>query len=570
MGGQPAKAEAEPNDFWTLEELGALPREERAQIRAVLETEFSVFCRWAFQNIFGGRMQWTLVQGLIACFLVDVGSGKITRGIINTKPRFGKSLLLALWIAWWLCKRPTCKFMYLSGSDILARDQSKLIRDIVSLPHVRCLWEIDLKKDTRREDLWRTKQGGYLRAVSTGGQVIGFGAGELGADEFRGALIIDDPNKPDDRRHVVKLEAENGRYMHTIRNRINDPKTPILIVQQRLGDNDMSGFLLAGATGETWHHCRIPGLYDETEEERAQGRYTVDWTGGQPYDIPIEFRPPDAVLEVEDEDGEPIVQVLEGGYVWPEKFGSEQDQNERLDEETWAAQTMQSPRVAGGSLLRVSWLGRYDRFDVDTPPSGRVWYQGNLVDLRFLAVMADTACKTGDRHDWSVLELWGVGTDGGLYLLDMFREKLEAPELLEESTRFLKRYEDKRPRAYGWREVYIEDKSSGVGLIQQLQRAWGARVIPVQRGKDKVSRALSTLIPLKDGLVRIPADSMAHPWVPAFLTEYAAFSKDMTHQHDDQLDPLFDAVEILGRAGGKNIYNVVSSNKTGARVLSVV
>lgn len=188
--------------------------------------------------------------------------------------------------------------------------------------------------------------------------------------------------------------------------------------------------------------------------------------------------------------------------------------------------------------------------------------------LRSFSVFADTACKKGEENDWSVFQLWGIGLDGGLYLLDLFRDKLEAPELQEESEIFLKRYADRRPRKYGWREVYIEDKSSGIGLIQQLKRTWGARVIPVPRGTDKVSRALSCLIPLKDGLVRIPANSQEHPWVGEFLTEYAAFSKMMTHAHDDQMDPMFDAIEKLGKSGGKTIYDVTSTDDEQNRNVS--
>lgn len=546
-------------DPLTLEQLAALPREERADIRLALEIEFDLFAQWIFQCMFGGDMHWTIVQAAITSFLLDVGDGRIERGIINTKPRFGKTFLIALWIAWWLVKRPTCKFMYLSYSDKLALEQSSLIRDIVQLPEVQCLWSIALKKDTNAKDIWRTNQGGYLRAVSTGGQVTGFGAGELGAKEFAGALIIDDGNKPDDMRHVAKLEAANGRYMHTIRNRINDPHTPIIGIQQRLDDTDMSGFFLGGATGERWVHMRIPGRFDEDEEERAAGRYETDWNAGEPYDLGVEYVDGDARIEIDD--GEYV--TMPGGYVWPEKFGPEQDDAERLDEDTWAAQTMQSPRVSGGSLLRVNWLVRYDRFDVDSGVCGHVWCQGKEIELKYLTVFADTACKKGERNDWSVLELWGMGADGNIYLLDVFREKLEAPELLDESTRFLKRYDHNQQagRRYGWREVRIEDKSSGIGLIQQLKRSWGARVVPVQRAKDKVSRALSVLIPLRDGIVRIPSDSVAHPWLPAFLTEYAAFNKEMTHKHDDQIDPMIDAIETMGRSGGLSIYDVVSNNK---------
>ena len=474
----------------------------------------------------------------IALFLKDVEDGKIIRGIINVKPRFGKSVMLAMWIAWWLLKRSRCKFLYLSGSDILVRELSDMVQKIIKLPEVQCLWNVQISQDATRGDLWKTTNGGWIRAVSIGGQVIGFGAGQLGAKDFRGCIIIDDPNKPDAVGEKiisqVSLAKTNGLYRHTIKNRINDPRTPILVVQQRLDDEDLSGFLLNGGSGEMWDHLRVPVKVEDAEEELATARYTQDWAFGKPYD----FKMPH-------------------GFVWRAKHGPEQDEIERLDADTYSAQAQQNPRLHGGVLFRTSWLGRYDRFDVDNGVEGTVWYHGEKVHLLYMAVFADTAAKKGEENDYSVLQLWGVGIDGGLYLLDQYRNKLEAPELEEETKVFLKRYEDAYPRKYGWREVYIEDKSSGIGLIQQLKLVWGARVVPVPRGTDKVSRALSSLLPLKNGLVRIPADSIEHPWVPEFITEYSSFSKNMTHVHDDQMDPLFDAIEFLGHAGGKTIYDVV-------------
>jgi hypothetical protein len=45
--------------------------------------------------------------------------------------------------------------------------------------------------------------------------------------------------------------------------RRNSPKkTPIIIIMQRLHEDDMTGFCLAGNTGEHWHHLKIPAMKD--------------------------------------------------------------------------------------------------------------------------------------------------------------------------------------------------------------------------------------------------------------------------------------------------------------------
>ena len=79
--------------------------------------------------------------------------------------------------------------------------------------------------DTKAQ--WDTEQGGGVYATSTLGQITGFGAGEVDrVDEhgnplpyrFAGAIIIDDPIKPEDALSDVVRERVNRRFETTIRN----------------------------------------------------------------------------------------------------------------------------------------------------------------------------------------------------------------------------------------------------------------------------------------------------------------------------------------------------------------
>lgn len=122
-----------------------------------------------------------------------------------------------------------------------------------------------LKKDAQSKSKWFNDFGGGVYATASGGAITGFGAGVTESKEFSGAIIIDDPLKPDDALSEIKRKAVNERFNNTIRSRVNDRETPIIVIMQRLHENDMSGFLLAGGSGEEWHHLCLPALNNKNE-----------------------------------------------------------------------------------------------------------------------------------------------------------------------------------------------------------------------------------------------------------------------------------------------------------------
>ena len=196
----------------------------------------------------------------IAEALDKVLKGEITRLIINIAPRYGKTeLAVKNFIAEGFAINPKAKFIHLSYSDDLARDNSRGVQEILREPSYRRLFPDAMPTSviTRK---WFTKAGGGLYAVSSAGQVTGFGAGlvdkdedeELGdevaaitseGDEFGGAIVIDDPIKPDDARSEQIREKVNQKFETTIRNRVNSRKTPIIIIMQRLDEDDLCGYL---------------------------------------------------------------------------------------------------------------------------------------------------------------------------------------------------------------------------------------------------------------------------------------------------------------------------------------
>jgi predicted phage terminase large subunit-like protein len=151
-------------------------------------------------------------------------------------------------------------------------------------------------------------------------------------------------------------------------------------------------------------------------------------------------------------------------------------------------------------------------------------------------IYADTAQKTKEHNDYSVFQCWGLTKDKQAILLDQSRGKWEAPELLVQARAFYAKH--KALDVGVLRAMKIEDKVSGTGLIQTLKRE-GIPVLPIQRNTDKVTRAMDVAPMIQSGNVLLPQNA---PWLSDFLAEASVFPNG---SHDDQLDPMFDAISDL-------------------------
>lgn len=153
----------------------------------------------------------------------------------------------------------------MSYSSDLALDNSSQTKEYIESKAFQDLWECELKQDAKGKQKWFNKDGGGVYATASGGAITGFGAGVAESKQFAGAIIIDDPIKPDDAQSDLKRGGINERYNSTIRSRVNDRDTPIIVIMQRLHEDDLSGFLLSGGSGEDWTHLCLPALNENNE-----------------------------------------------------------------------------------------------------------------------------------------------------------------------------------------------------------------------------------------------------------------------------------------------------------------
>lgn len=213
----------------------------------------------------------------------------------------------------------------------------------------------------------------------------------------------------------------------------------------------------------------------------------------------------------------------EGNALVPELHPIEklQDTKAMVGEYFWSAMYQQSPVALGGDMFKTEW-----------------WkYYTILPTLTRKAIFADTAMKAKEENDYSVLQCWGLGEDGRIYLIDQLRGKWEAPELERMTKAFYEKHQDGNGCAI--EAVYIEDKASGIGLIQALKSKGGMPIVAIPRSVDKVTRMHSGSPSIESGLVVLPENA---PWLSDYLVE---FDGAPNGAHDDQIDPTMDAIEKL-------------------------
>lgn len=260
---------------------------EQKVLKIWCESHLLNFTRYIYKE--NHRRNFTVSPNfvLMANALMKVIIGETKRLIINIPPRYGKTeLAVKNFIAYGLALNPQSKFIHLSYSDDLALDNSSQTKEYIESESFQSIWPMNLKKDAQGKKKWFNEFGGGCYATASGGAITGFGAGVTDSEKFSGAIIIDDPLKPDDAHSEVKRKSVNERYNGTIRSRVNDRNTPIIVIMQRLHEDDMSGFLLNGGSGEDWEHLCLPALdennnplweqkhtFEELEQIRQSSRY---------------------------------------------------------------------------------------------------------------------------------------------------------------------------------------------------------------------------------------------------------------------------------------------------------
>lgn len=443
--------------------------------------------------------------------LERVISGEITRLIINIPPGYTKTEKAVInFMSRGFTINPRCRFLHASYSSDLAKLNSSKAKDTVALDFYQWLYSVPISKDSSAKNYWKTVAGGSVYAAASGGSITGFRAGTM-EDGFTGALLIDDPLKPTDALSPTEREKVNFRYNNTFASRLAHQAVPVIVIMQRLHPNDLSGHLLTGGSGEKWHHLILPINIKEGY------KYPKKYTHGM-Y----------------------IEHGLTPGPLWERKHNKEQIKIlSKADASTYYAQYDQDPRATGNNLIRSNYYKAYDNLEKE-------------FDIEETLIIADTAQKIKEHNDFTSLTLFGIGVRKSTgktepILIDNIHGKFRANELLDESRKFINKWLPiHKVRPWGVSEIYIEDKASGTGLIQQLEDENIITVIPIQRNSgDRNVRVGSVLRPWSKNPMNVPnPDKKGNEWVDEFMQESYDYRADDSHDHDDRLDNIVDLYEI--------------------------
>lgn len=251
---------------------------ELRMLKYMLENDGIQFMRYFFKHREGTKMLRNWHHYVIEYVLQAVYDGKINRLVVNIAPGYSKTEQVVLnFIARGLAINPRSKYIHASYSGDLAQENSSKIKEMVGGEQFQELWPMDIRVDSKGKKRWFTELGGGMMAAPAGGQITGFRAGRM-EPGFTGAFVIDDPVKPDDAYSAPKRNAINNRFNNTMRSRLAVEEVPMIVIMQRIHEEDLSGYLLKGGSGDIWHHLTIPTLLSEEEINKP---YPDDYTHGK-------------------------------------------------------------------------------------------------------------------------------------------------------------------------------------------------------------------------------------------------------------------------------------------------
>jgi len=473
---------------------------------------------------------------VVAEHLEAVSRGELLRLIVNVPPRTMKSLTTAVfWPAWDWLDHPYLRWLYASyASELSQRDSMKMRRLIKSKGGaeegtiferigyqgvLRLLssdpWE--LTKDQDAKTKYETTATGFRLATSVGAMATGEGGDRV---------VVDDALSAEQARSDAERIKANEWWSGTMSTRFNNAGAAAVIVQQRLHEEDLTGYLLERGG---WHHLCLPAEYEPKH----------------PFVYPDMVRLPDREETVEGKDDEPEVVVKpgrelpgdprteEGELLEPVRLGPAKLE-ELLREQGsygYAGQLQQRPAPAEGGMFKKHW---WKRFDAEAP----------LPMYTRLVVSWDMRFSDSQKaaSSYVVGQVWGIrGADrylvGQIRARLSFTETLAAVEALDE-----------------WKQCgakLIEKKANGEAVLNTFKHKIPG-LIDINPKESKEARAAAVTPEVEAGNVYLPQGE----FIPApkgyeptrtddFMHEHAVFPNG---SHDDQVDCLSQLLDWVAKS----------------------
>jgi predicted phage terminase large subunit-like protein len=333
-------------------------------------------------------------------------------------------------------------------------------------------------------------------------------------------------------------------FTEVVPDRLNSLKDScIIVIQQRLHEEDVSGVALARDMGYT--HLCIPMEYVPCSHVNG---YTIDEMdrtvirtflgdetgeiGNYPAD-PKKPKPGDCFWEdPRSEDGE---------LAWPGRFPREVCEQIKNDKGAyaWTGQYQQDPEPRGGAILKRHFW--------------QPWTEPRYPNLEFILASLDTAFTEKQENDASALTIWGlfrdIANNPKIVLMHAWQERMEFHALVQRVIDTCTR--DERilscPR-FQVDRLLVEGKASGISIAQEMKRVFagtgkfGIDIVDPKKFGDKVARAHGVQHLFEDGMVYAPEKD----WAAMVINQCAIFPKG---SKDDLVDSTTMALRYLRDCG---------------------
>ena len=447
---------------------------------AVCETSLAEFVRKAWPLIEPDKpLLWNWHIDLLCEYLEAVTAGECKRLIVNIPPRSIKSTLITImWPCWEWTTRPEQRYLFASYASELSTEHSLKRRMILESEWYTRAWP-KAKLVQNLQTRYNNASGGHMIATSMTGVGTGMGGSRV---------ICDDAMNAKEAYSEAERNAVNRNFDTTFPSRLDDKKRDaIIVVMQRLHDDDLTGHLLARDKTQEWTHVCLP-----TE---AKTRTVVHFPSGR-----------EVIREA-------------GSLLWPEREGPEEIASLKVANGTrdFEAQYNQEPAPPGGAMFHTDW-----------------WKFYREAPSRFDEVIQswDMTFKDASTSDYVVGQVWGrKGSEK--YLLDQVRERADFPT----TVRLFRMLSAKWPQA---EKKLIEDAANGPAVIAQLRSEIEGIVAVTPKG-SKEARAAAVTATVEAGNVYLPDETIA-AWIGDFIFEASRFPFGT---HDDQVDACTQALSRM-------------------------
>lgn len=471
-----------------------------------LSAGFQKWMRYMFHLIEGREFIVEPIHADLFQTMTDIFGQKEQRININVPPRSAKTTLAKYFIAYAWTINPKMNFIYTSYSESLLANISKELMTILEHPAYKAMYPqnrvIEGEQDiTPTDDFWYN----YLAQFYKGKNIYT----SKKITTYEGGICLFSP-----------IGGQITGYGAGIRNSkkfsgaliIDDGNKPADVRSQTMRD-------------------KVVRYYEETLLSRLNNPYVPiiniqqrlhigDLSGilQDKYNFKTLKKP------LLDENG--VCQI-------PSQYTPERIKELQINNYMFLAQYQQEPIAEGGNVIKREYFKYY-------PVSTEFNY-------RRILISADTAMKVKKHNDYSVFMAGGVTDNNRLHVLDIVRGKWEAPELEKVAVTLWNKWKRNPKTGLLCNGFYIEDKASGIGLVQGLKAKYGIPVFGIKADTDKLTRCENVLPYIESGQVLLP-ESEIYSFNPDLLAECEAFSRDDSHLHDDQVDALGILIqEALGK-----------------------